>query len=146
MEALETLVQFNGRLLGNLPTLIGELSGNRQPDTDTYLKNIVDVIGWEITVINATAPLLAEARTHMDKEHFNQSILAVNTKRLDALTFTPAQIAAYQADISFVGHLYNSPLDALLYPADEYCKGFVEGLIQAQLRVYVLGQFLLKLF
>ena len=62
--------------------------------------------------------------------------LAVNTKRLDALIFTPAQIAAYQADISFVGHLYNSPLDALLYPADEYCKGFVEGLIQAQLRVY----------
>lgn len=62
--------------------------------------------------------------------------LAVNTKRLDALSYTPAQIAAYQADVSFVGHLYDSPLDALLYPADEYCKGFVEGLIQAQLRVY----------
>lgn len=78
LEALETLVQFNGRLLGNLPTLISELSGNRQPDTDTYLKNIVDVIGWEISVMNATAPLLAEAHTHMDKEHFNQSILALN--------------------------------------------------------------------
>lgn len=62
--------------------------------------------------------------------------LAVNTRRLDALTFTPAQIAAYQADVSFVGHLYDSPLDALLYPADDYCKGFVEGLIQAQLRIY----------
>lgn len=62
--------------------------------------------------------------------------LAVNTRRLDALTFTPSQIAAYQADVSFVGHLYGSDLDALLYPADEYCKGFVEGMIQAQLRVY----------
>lgn len=62
--------------------------------------------------------------------------LAVNTKRLDALTFTPAQIAAYRADVSFVGQLYDSPLDALLYPADEYCKGFVEGLIQAQLQIY----------
>lgn len=62
--------------------------------------------------------------------------LAVNTKRLDALAFTPAQIAAYQADVSFVGKLYDSPLETLLYPADEYCKGFVEGLIQAQLRVY----------
>ena len=79
MEALETLTQFNSRLLGNLPTLIRELSGNRQPDTDTYLKSIVDVIGWEITVMNATAPLLAEARTHMDKEDFNQSVLALNT-------------------------------------------------------------------
>lgn len=62
--------------------------------------------------------------------------LAVNTKRLDALSYTPAQIASYQADVSFVGHLYDSPLDALLYLADEYCKGFVEGLIQAQLRIY----------
>lgn len=62
--------------------------------------------------------------------------LAVNTKRLDALAYTPAQIAAYQADVSFVGQLYDSPLEALLYPADEYCRGFVEGLIQAQLRIY----------
>ncbi len=78
MEALETLVQINGRLLGNLPTLIRELSGNRQPDTDSYLKNIVEVIGWEIAVINATSPLLAEADVHMDKEHFNQSVLDLN--------------------------------------------------------------------
>ncbi len=79
MEALETLTQFNSRLLDNLPTLIRELSDNRKPDTDTYLKSIVDVIGWEIAVMNATAPLLAEARTHVDKESFNRSVLALNT-------------------------------------------------------------------
>lgn len=62
--------------------------------------------------------------------------LAVNTERLDALSYTPAQAASYRADVSFVGHLYDSPLDALLYPADDYCKGFVEGLIQTQLRIY----------
>lgn len=39
----------------------------------------MDVIGWELTVLNATAPLLAEARTHMDKEDFNRSMLALNT-------------------------------------------------------------------
>lgn len=62
--------------------------------------------------------------------------LAVNTERLDALSYTPAQAASYRADVSFVGHLYDPSLDALLYPADDYCKGFVEGLIQAQLRIY----------
>ena len=62
--------------------------------------------------------------------------LAVNTKRLDSLRFTPAQAAAWQADISFVGRLYDSPLDVLLYPADEYVKGYIEGLLQAQLRIY----------
>ncbi|MDE5892425.1 MAG: molecular chaperone [Acetatifactor sp.] len=78
MEALQTLAQFNDRLLKNLPTVISELTGDKKSDTDVYLKNIIDVIGWEISVINATSSLLETARTHMDKEHFNQSVLALN--------------------------------------------------------------------
>ncbi len=62
--------------------------------------------------------------------------LAVNTARLDTLTFTPARIAAYSADISFVGHLYDSPLDTLLSSASPYIQGYVEGILQAQLRIY----------
>lgn len=62
--------------------------------------------------------------------------LAVNTKRLDALSYTPQQQEKYQADISFVGHLYHSPLDTLLFCADEQTKGYIEGILQAQLRVY----------
>lgn len=62
--------------------------------------------------------------------------LAVNTKRIDSLTFTSSQIAAWQTDVSFVGHLYDSPLDALLYPANDYVKGYIEGILQAQLRIY----------
>ena len=79
MEALQTLAQFNDRLLKNLPTVIGELTGSRKSDTDVYLKNIIDVIGWEISVINATSSLLETARTHMDKEGFNQAVLALNS-------------------------------------------------------------------
>lgn len=79
MEALQTLTQFNDRLLKNLPTVADELSGNRKPDTDVYLKNIVDVIGWEINVINATSTLLETAQTHMDKNGFNQAVLALNS-------------------------------------------------------------------
>lgn len=78
MEALQTLAQFNDRLLKNLPTVISELTGDKKSDTAVYLKNIIDVIGWEISVINATSSLLETARTHMDKEHFNQSVLALN--------------------------------------------------------------------
>ena len=44
LEALETLIEFNSRLLRNLPTIISELSGNRQEDTDNYLKTIIDAI------------------------------------------------------------------------------------------------------
>lgn len=62
--------------------------------------------------------------------------LAVNTNRLDALHFTTEQQTKYSADISFVGQLYTSPLDTLLYSADTYTKGYIEGILQAQLRVY----------
>lgn len=78
MEALQVLAQFNDRLIKNLPTIISELTENRKPDTDVYLKNIIEVIGWEIYVINATASVLAGAQTHMDKERFNQSVTALN--------------------------------------------------------------------
>lgn len=79
MEALQTLTQFNDRLLKNLPTLIDELTENRKPDTDAYLKNIIEVIGWEISVINATSSLLNTARISMDKEGFNQAVMALNS-------------------------------------------------------------------
>lgn len=62
--------------------------------------------------------------------------LAVNTNRLDSLTFSSEQIASHMADVSFVGHLYDSPLETLLYSADDYIKGYIEGILQAQLRLY----------
>lgn len=62
--------------------------------------------------------------------------LAVNTDRLDSLRFHPGQIAAYSSDISFVGQLYQSPLETLLYSADDFVKGYIEGALQAQLRIY----------
>ena len=42
----------------------------------------------------------------------------------------------YRTDISLVGRIYESPLDVLLYGADEYVKGYVESIFQAQLRIY----------
>lgn len=62
--------------------------------------------------------------------------LAVNTDRLEALVCDTSQAAAYTADISFVGNLYDSPLETLLYAADDFTKGYIEGSLQAQLRIY----------
>lgn len=62
--------------------------------------------------------------------------LAVNTNRLDKLQFPSSWIQKHSCDISFIGHLYESPLEVLLYSADSYIKGYVEGILQAQLRIY----------
>lgn len=69
-------------------------------------------------------------------DHVFHLPLAVNTERLTSLTFTPKQIASYQADVSFVGQLYDSPLDTLLFSTNSYVKGYIEGILQAQMRIY----------
>ncbi len=79
LEALETLIEFNGRLLKNLPTIISELSGSRQADTDSYLKTIIDAINWELSVTNSTLKVLNDGEIRLDKEAFNEKVLALNS-------------------------------------------------------------------
>lgn len=74
MEALETMAEFNDRLLKNLPTIIEELSGNRQPDTDQYQKSVIDAINWEIAVTNSTLDVLNRDEMRVDRETFNQKM------------------------------------------------------------------------
>lgn len=79
LEALGTLVEFNDRLLRNLPTIIGELSGERKADTDDFLKTIINVVNWEINVTNATLDVLNEDHIRIDKEAFNKKISSLGS-------------------------------------------------------------------
>lgn len=62
--------------------------------------------------------------------------LAVNTNRLDKLHFPNYWHKKHKCDVSFIGHLYESHLETLLYSAPSFVKGYIEGILQAQLRVY----------
>lgn len=62
--------------------------------------------------------------------------LAVDTKRIDKLSFDKATEKKYACDVAFMGSLYKSDLDAILYGADEYTIGYVESLLQAQMMLY----------
>lgn len=77
-----------------------------------------------------------EVLKYNKKGHWNVKHLplAINYERLEALHLSPMDI--YKADISFVGKIYDSVLDTLLFPADEYVKGYVEALFQSQIRLY----------
>lgn len=77
VEALEVMAEFNGRLVKNLPILVKELSENRLEDTDKFLKSIIDAINWEIQVVNGTMDVLNDGRARVDKEAFNEKIIAV---------------------------------------------------------------------
>ena len=77
VEALEVLVEFNERLVKNVGIVIKELSGARLDDTDKFIKGIIDAINWEIHVMNGTMELLNEGRVRVDKERFNEKIIAL---------------------------------------------------------------------
>lgn len=66
--------------------------------------------------------------------------LAANTKRakqyLNTVDKYSEITSKYVCDVSFVGSIYESSLDTLLFGADEYTIGYIESIIQSQLRVY----------
>ena len=74
--------------------------------------------------------------------------LAVNERRLSSLKETEMARRKYQADISFVGSLYDEPKHRLydkFQNISPYARGYLDGVIQAQKRVYgynFLRQFL----
>lgn len=77
-EALEVLVEFNDKLVHNMQIIVKELSGERMDDTDKFLKGIIDALNWEIQVVNGTMNLLNDGKERLNKESFNNSIVALS--------------------------------------------------------------------
>lgn len=77
IEALTTLKEFNVKLLNNMKIIVKELRGQRLDDTDKFQKSIIDAINWEVTVMNGTMELLNEGKTRINKEQFNDKMIAL---------------------------------------------------------------------
>lgn len=78
IEALEVLLEFNERLVRNMSIIVKELSGKRLDDTDKFLKSIVNALNWEIQVVNGTMDVLNTGKERVNKEAFNEKILALS--------------------------------------------------------------------
>lgn len=77
IEVLETLAEYNDRVVKNIKILIKELSGERLDDTDKFLNSILEAINWEIQVVNATLDLLNEGSVRVQKDVFNTCVTAL---------------------------------------------------------------------
>jgi len=65
--------------------------------------------------------------------------MAVNTRRLTAMGNPGGMMAKHSCDVSFVGSLYTEPkhnLYAKFDGMDDFSKGYLDGIIQAQLHMY----------
>lgn len=77
IEALETLLEYNERILKNIPILVKELSGERLDDTNKFIDSIVNAINWEVEVVNLTTDVLNEGEVRIQKESMNDKIIAL---------------------------------------------------------------------
>lgn len=78
IEALQTLKGYNVKIVKALKEIIPELKGEKQPDTDEYLQNILKGINWEIQVINGTMKYLNREEEVISKEGVNNIIVKLN--------------------------------------------------------------------
>ena len=62
--------------------------------------------------------------------------LAVNSKRLDRIKPTKKESEMYSADISFVGKMYDSMFGDYRSLMNDYCKGYIDAVVDAQSKVY----------
>ncbi|MDE7062616.1 MAG: molecular chaperone [Lachnospiraceae bacterium] len=76
VEALQALVEYSPRLIGAMKSVVSELNGNRQPDTDEYMQAIVNGMNWEIQVLNGTLELVNEKSVQIDKAEANDIFVA----------------------------------------------------------------------
>lgn len=77
IEALQTLAEYNQKVLKNIPILVRELKGERLDDTDKFLTAIVNAINWEVEVLNATLDIINEKEEKVSKEKVNDRILTL---------------------------------------------------------------------
>lgn len=71
IEALKTVIDYIPKLKKGMTTVAGELLGSRQPDTDEYLKKIVDGLNWVIGICNGTLSLINKEEVRIDKDAVN---------------------------------------------------------------------------
>lgn len=77
MEALETLVEFNEKVVKNINILVKELKGARLEDTDKFQTSIINAVNWEIQVLNGTMEILNDGKERVNKDAVNEKVVAL---------------------------------------------------------------------
>ena len=72
---MEELYRYSQKLIPAIETVSKELAGERQDDTDEYLKSVLNGINWIIEVLNRTMELVNEEEIVIDKDKINEDIL-----------------------------------------------------------------------
>ena len=71
VEALRALLEYSPRLIHGMQAVTTELEGERKPDTDEFLRSVINGMNWEIEIANGTKEVLDEQEIRIDKDEIN---------------------------------------------------------------------------
>lgn len=74
VEALQVAHEYSAKVINGIKNVVTELRGGRLPDTDEYLKEIVNGLNWLIEVTNRTLDVINEHEVLIDKERVNDAV------------------------------------------------------------------------
>ncbi len=97
IEALQVAAPYCGKIITALNNLIEEYSGNKQEDTEEYMKSVINGLNWIFEVYNGTSSLLNEDGAVIDKEDVNDCVIKLNGAKTDA-----ARAEAFKGILDFV--------------------------------------------
>lgn len=107
------------------PTFVGDLHYLRYPTTHIFFFDSLE----------------AERYQEMGIKNAYYMPLAVNVERFDKMVCTAEEVKKYQAEISFVGSLYDSNFAEAFQYLDDYKKAYLNALVENQ-----FGQYNYQLF
>lgn len=83
IEALKTVGEYCERLIKGIQNVVSELEENRQPDTDEYLKAVIQGVNWVFQVYNATKEVIEHEGAVIDKASVNTAVEMLNQAELN---------------------------------------------------------------
>lgn len=105
-------------------------------DNPLNVHNIEDTLGFSTNYVFLFDKKQAEGYRNKGFQNVFHLPLAVNTDRLDKIVLTQKECELYRSEISFVGKLYQSPLGDYMSAMEDYVKGFIDSICEAQLKLY----------
>ena len=105
-------------------------------DSPLNISNIEETLGYETNFVFFFDRAECQKYWRKGYENVYHLPLAVNVERLSAIKLQDEDREKYSADISMVGQLYKSVLPELMLPINDYDKGYLNAILEAQLRLY----------
>lgn len=105
-------------------------------DCPLNVYHIEDTLGLDTNYVFLFDRVQVEYYRHLGFTNVYHLPLAINPKRLNSIRLTASEKEYYQSPVSFVGKLYHSTFPALIFPLDNYFKGYLTAIANTQLTVY----------